>query len=452
MGEALTPSYRGIVLTSRDALVLFTKAMNGEIAMINRRPHDRERAHSIASGNVFIYCEHTSSIKRWTDGLAWSPSRIIGNFLIYRELIRGFPPGERKRAAKRKRSQEFSAGECSSQSENQPEAEMTKEQERMLVGSLVESYNFKARGLVKKTISVKFGEQTYHLVSYYNIRDAISGVLVQPTQHPHMIDTEIIPGLIQGQSFRFDLDIYGNESPQGNRHSSRSPEIPTVPSPEYQHNPYVTDNDDRYSQGHHQTPVYGNSSYTSLPRFENMQQRAAHYPFQDTPSTNGGYLTNESETQRYSAFSGASNRAEQDNIGIYSHSVPRQLPTPYQIPATNSECTTFSEVPSRPYSLGGSVQHAADGTVPPGVCQYSHHNSRPSSYSSHYGTTDPSSYANSMPSLAVLARGYNNTTHPVANPITAAPNHLHLRPAQSSNNDDSERNQSAENGSFNTWN
>ncbi|CAO3597762.1 unnamed protein product [Absidia cylindrospora] len=28
----------------------------------------------------------TIGIKRWTDGLVWSPSRIFGNFLIYREL------------------------------------------------------------------------------------------------------------------------------------------------------------------------------------------------------------------------------------------------------------------------------------------------------------------------------------------------------------------------------
>jgi hypothetical protein len=54
-------------------------------------------------GNVFIYEENASGIKRWTDGVTWSPSRIMGNFLVYRELSEPFPAGEKKKAKKRKR-------------------------------------------------------------------------------------------------------------------------------------------------------------------------------------------------------------------------------------------------------------------------------------------------------------------------------------------------------------
>jgi Gti1/Pac2 family len=66
-------------------------------------PTPRERAQLIKSGCVFIYEENGSGIKRWTDGVPWSPSRILGNFLVYRELMKPFPSGEKKRVKKKNR-------------------------------------------------------------------------------------------------------------------------------------------------------------------------------------------------------------------------------------------------------------------------------------------------------------------------------------------------------------
>ncbi|KAA8892904.1 Gti1/Pac2 family-domain-containing protein, partial [Sphaerosporella brunnea] len=204
----IQPSFQGIVLTSRDALLLFTQAINGRIPMINRRPHDKERGTSIASGNVFIYSEGNSSIKRWTDGVAWSPSRIMGNFLIYRELNKGFPPGEKKRAAKRKTSQDDTESGMDSNDEGLPPLNITKEEERQLIGSLVDSYDFKKEGLVKKTISVKLNDQVYHLVSYYNLRHAVAGNLIQhqPSRMPGFAHVTILEDLINGQNFRVAVD------------------------------------------------------------------------------------------------------------------------------------------------------------------------------------------------------------------------------------------------------
>ncbi|KAF9344672.1 hypothetical protein BGX26_004047 [Mortierella sp. AD094] len=42
----------------------------------------------ITPGSVFVFDEEESGICRWTDGRIWSPSRICGNFLVYRELFR----------------------------------------------------------------------------------------------------------------------------------------------------------------------------------------------------------------------------------------------------------------------------------------------------------------------------------------------------------------------------
>jgi hypothetical protein len=64
----------------RDALILFEACLSGQLGFVGRRPHEHERESLICSGNVFIYEENKSGIKRWTDGLTWSPSRALGNF------------------------------------------------------------------------------------------------------------------------------------------------------------------------------------------------------------------------------------------------------------------------------------------------------------------------------------------------------------------------------------
>jgi hypothetical protein len=222
MSDNLAPSYTGILLSSLDAMVLFTLAVRNGVPLVERRPLDKERKEVIVSGNVFIYREKTSSIKRWTDGVTWSPSRIMGNFLVYRQLERGFPPGEKKRAAKRRTSQES----FHSPSEGLLEISLNKEQERLLVGSLVDSYDFKPGGLIKKTISATLDGETYHLVSYYNLRHAVSGQLLQPSQISHI---DIIEDLTKQPGFRIELDIQGNELPTSTRRPSRLNEAQKSP-------------------------------------------------------------------------------------------------------------------------------------------------------------------------------------------------------------------------------
>lgn len=100
----LAPTFTGFVQNDIDSLVLFEACLRGELHPLPRRPHDCGRNQLIKSGNIFVYDEGTSGITRWTDGLTWSPSRILGNFLIYRQLEKPFSPGEKKRVRKRKHS------------------------------------------------------------------------------------------------------------------------------------------------------------------------------------------------------------------------------------------------------------------------------------------------------------------------------------------------------------
>lgn len=74
--------FLGYVETTTDALRLIMAARLGIIPRITRRLNDSERRSMIRSGAVFVFCVEESGIKRWTEGLSWSPSRIVGNFLV----------------------------------------------------------------------------------------------------------------------------------------------------------------------------------------------------------------------------------------------------------------------------------------------------------------------------------------------------------------------------------
>ena len=217
---SLQPTWYGHVATTRDALILFESCLNGTLHHVPRRPHDRERGSLIKSGSVFIYEENASGIKRWTDGVPWSPSRILGNFLVYRELTKPFPPGEKKRATKRnKRSTKpgepyprmNGGGAENPASPTTPGVKSdggldNRENERALIGSLVDSYGFKEGGLVKKTMSVNVHGVHHHLVSYYRINDALEGHLSPPCKDPRFTNIEPRPELVARQNFRAPLD------------------------------------------------------------------------------------------------------------------------------------------------------------------------------------------------------------------------------------------------------
>ncbi|KAK3379604.1 camp independent regulatory protein [Lasiosphaeria ovina] len=218
----LEPTWIGYVATTMDALILFQLSLNGPLFHVPRRPHDRERAGLIVSGNTFIYEEQASGIKRWTDGFNWSPSRILGNFLIYRELEKPFAPGEKKRAMKKNRNgitkpadrltqrnvpnNLFGDGRVLNGTELPTLSQTHPDLDRGLVGSLVDSYPFKEKGLIKKTISIAWRGIPHHLVSYYNIDDVKSGKLLPISQMEEYRNVMPCTELLESQNFRVPLD------------------------------------------------------------------------------------------------------------------------------------------------------------------------------------------------------------------------------------------------------
>jgi hypothetical protein len=246
---SLEPTFFGYVATSNDALLIFEACRgNGLLQKVSRRPHDRERDRLIKSGNIFVFDEQSSGIRRWTDGIAWSPSRILGNYLIYRQLERPLQPGEKKRAQKhrlsnghqragsdnpeldspdrlknnlsparspspreaggpiRTHSKKIKSDSSSNASDNgsiiNKPRKWSEEQEKELAGSLTDSYGFKDGGLIKKTMSVEYEGTVHHLVSYYTIDDVMLSRLPSPSQDQRLADLAIGGDLMTRTNFR----------------------------------------------------------------------------------------------------------------------------------------------------------------------------------------------------------------------------------------------------------
>ncbi|KAJ2385543.1 Global transcription regulator sge1, partial [Coemansia sp. RSA 2559] len=81
------------VESTRDALIVFEACRQGVLPRIKRRLNDAEK-QLIGDGTVIVFDEREAGMKRWTDGKLWTPSRILGNFLTYRELDKKLPPNQ----------------------------------------------------------------------------------------------------------------------------------------------------------------------------------------------------------------------------------------------------------------------------------------------------------------------------------------------------------------------
>lgn len=85
----MQPPFFGYIETTKDALLVFEAARRGMVPRVTRRLMETEKQHMIKSGAVFIFDSSESGIRRWTDGMEWSPSRILGNFLVCPHDIMG---------------------------------------------------------------------------------------------------------------------------------------------------------------------------------------------------------------------------------------------------------------------------------------------------------------------------------------------------------------------------
>ncbi|KAJ8656806.1 hypothetical protein O0I10_007402 [Lichtheimia ornata] len=235
-------TYIGYIKTPQDALIVFEACRRGLLNRVQRRLSTKERIH-IRSGSVFAWDEREAGMRRWTDGRTWSPSRVLGSFLTYREL-------DTKR---RPRRTSMSSSSSSSST-------------ALPVSKAAAACSYKQDGLIKQSFSIcTAANQKLHLISYYTKTDVLTGKLRQPSADPMFSQIVVPKGLYPELN---PLDTSGGHSAtlhsmrQTSSLTSASPQQPPAmqqppsPPPSLSSSPLSSDEDMVDSSFHQQDSYY----------------------------------------------------------------------------------------------------------------------------------------------------------------------------------------------------
>lgn len=127
----------------------------------------------------------------------------MANFFVYRELDGTRQQGQKKAARKRKRSVDHAADIVAT--EGSMQAGQPCEEDRRLVGSLVDSYGFKPNGLVKRTMMISYNGVAHHVICYYTVSDVKDGVLSRPGFDPNLKDIKPRTELVNNTTLKFPI-------------------------------------------------------------------------------------------------------------------------------------------------------------------------------------------------------------------------------------------------------
>lgn len=135
-------SYIRGYLHSYDEAFLLVHAVRLGLVRPNRERLSLKERDEIKSGNIYIFIENRTLMVRWTDGRTWSPSKILGSFLLYKEV----PKCLTKNATMKNRRSKVERLKCTP-------LEKQLQQDKFLMH--------------KKTISLSYGRETYHVIAYF---------------------------------------------------------------------------------------------------------------------------------------------------------------------------------------------------------------------------------------------------------------------------------------------
>ncbi|KAF9940222.1 hypothetical protein BGZ67_008133 [Mortierella alpina] len=168
MDHSSMETYFGLIKTPHDALIIFegksrhlpSHQKNHKTKFTHKRgdrPSSRKsifHASKLASGSVYCFDEREAGMRRWTDGKSWSPSRVTGTFLTYREL-----------------------------DDSQ--------------GSHTNKNVYRPNGLLKQSFSITTSDnQKLHLISYYTSEDVASERLCNtPSLDPRFAEIVLPKGI-----------------------------------------------------------------------------------------------------------------------------------------------------------------------------------------------------------------------------------------------------------------
>lgn len=206
--EYVGPSFIGFVSSEAEALLLFEACLASRLPLLTRRPTEEERQDLIFSGSCFVYAQDASGISRWTDGMAWSPSRASEEFLLYRER----DETKENQGGKQKATKTENGGVKKSRpvapianARNiahglaQPnQADLCHHDDRYTEKQFLgahgrDAYKFVdlRMGLIKKTVAATIDGRVHQLVNYYNYYEA-QRVLRTPTD-PNLLLGDLVP-------------------------------------------------------------------------------------------------------------------------------------------------------------------------------------------------------------------------------------------------------------------
>lgn len=75
----VTPTFRGLVRTKADILILVEACLQGLLPHTARKPYPEESNSLVEAGNTFVYEENASGFQEWNDHFAWiSMERGVG--------------------------------------------------------------------------------------------------------------------------------------------------------------------------------------------------------------------------------------------------------------------------------------------------------------------------------------------------------------------------------------
>lgn len=363
------------------------------------------------------------------------------NFLVYHELEKAPPPGEKKRAMKRKRS-DAGLEELDPQASQRPnlEEEWT-DDDRRLMGSPQDNYGWKTGGLVKKTYSFDFRGASHHIISYFNPDDVRSGELKRPIHCREFEGTYIRPELIdQGARSRNPITEAQVEQQRWEPPLYHADGSPTLMRQ------YPLQAPNAYAPPTPALDFHGRGAATAQQPPQLVHRSSIHFPVEDhiyTPNPADPYAQHVPRANVQSRHMSISAAAATHN-GYARHQVPDSLtrggldfskpinnhyPTPLSTHSRGPASLTDDQVDAKATPLpeedthdlpyhGMTPQHSAYVVAsPPNMhtvdTSYSHTVARPSLFHGPHSTTDihpPNSLMSAVPPPAAKKGRINTPT------------------------------------------
>ncbi|KAG0363482.1 Gti1/Pac2 family-domain-containing protein [Gamsiella multidivaricata] len=443
---SVVETFHGYIETTQDTLLIFEACRRGLLPRICRRLQEKER-RIVQSGTVFVFDERESGIKRWTDGLVWSPSRILGNFLVYREL-------DKRNSGKKDVSP---IDRASRSSDSDAESVIDKSKERALVGSLTNSYRFKRNGLIKKTMSIIVNGVSQHMISYYSKEDVLAGKLRTPSSVPELAGLEISPEFMMKQNFRIPPTVerpydhlpdslhspnsnHSPRTPNGAHAHAMSPNGANFPSTGFGHHARTKVESDLeggspldvfskpYNQQAHHS-MHTQQGYHAMTHLAGSQQQQQQHhgshsyaSSQHTFSTNFGYVSNSNGASDVSSTTPPSTRYMSRNqpFASYSSQSPSQIPVSQQEQQQQSQQHQQLQAQTMPHQRPGiSTAHYGAGSPVMVMPSPGANSSSPHDFGLQMGYHSPATNGNSS-TLGGISPQLNHS------PITSQPQqHYH---------------------------